>query len=296
MSDEDIKRNASSYKSQVYKILDPEKTEVVFNNDWFSKMSIFDVFELLKHSTASQILARADFKKRIKEKIDIRANEFLYPLLQAYDSVYLKADVELGGTDQKFNLLLGRELQRDFGQEEQVVIMLPLLEGLDAVNKMSKSLGNYIAINEAPDAMFGKVMSITDTLMYRYYELLTDEDMLSVKALHPKEAKEKLAMILISQYHSLQAAESAKEAFRKVFAQKEIPQKIPEYTVRGSMKIIEVLTQSGTVKSKNEARRLIQQAAVTYSNLTVQDANFLIDQSGIIKAGSRRFLRIVVLK
>ena len=186
----------------MYKILDPAKTEVVFNNDWFSKMSIFDVIELLKHSTASQILARADFKKRIKQNIDIRAHEFIYPLLQAYDSVYLRADVELGGTDQKFNLLLGRELQRDFGQPEQVVIMLPLLEGTDGVNKMSKSLGNYIGISEGPSQIFGKVMSISDELMFRYYELLTDEDLAQVKSAHPKEAKERLAYLLVSQYHA----------------------------------------------------------------------------------------------
>lgn len=294
MSDEDIKRNASTYKSQVYKILDPEKTEIVFNNDWFSRMSIFDIFELLKHSTASQILARADFKKRIKQNIDIRANEFIYPLLQAYDSVHLKADLEIGGTDQKFNLLLGRELQRDYGQEEQIIMLLPLLEGTDGVHKMSKSLGNYIGINESPDEMFGKIMSISDSLMYKYYELLTAEDLPEIKRLHPKEAKEKLAVIITSQYHNLSKAQEAKSAFKNVFSHKAIPAVIPEYKINTQRKILDILTESGLVKSGNEARRLIQQGAVTFLDKKIKDENFTVLASGIIKAGSRRFLKVVI--
>ena len=293
MSDEEIKKNSSTYKSQVYKILDPAKTEVVFNNDWFSKMSIFDVFELLKHSTASQILARADFKKRIKQNIDIRTNEFIYPLLQAYDSVYLRADVELGGTDQKFNLLLGRELQRDFGQPEQVVIMLPLLEGTDGVNKMSKSLGNYIGISEGPSQIFGKVMSISDELMFRYYELLTDEDLAQVKSAHPKEAKERLAYLLVSQYHGPSEALKAKDEFSKVFKGKEAPSGIPEYKINQEIKILELLHLGGLVKSKNEARRLIIQGAVSFNEQKITDENFLVSGSGVIKAGSRRFLKVI---
>ena len=293
MSDEEIKKNASTYKSQVYKILDPQKTEVVFNNDWFSQMSIFDVFELLKHSTASQILARADFKKRIKQNIDIRANEFLYPLLQAYDSVHLRADVELGGTDQKFNLLLGRELQRDYGQPEQVVIMLPLLEGTDGVHKMSKSLGNYIGINETPQDIFGKVMSISDELMCRYYELLTDEDLAQVRAAHPKEAKERLASLLVSQYHGPSEALKAKDEFSRVFKSREAPSDIPEYKINQQIKILELLHLSNLVKSRNEARRLIQQGAVSFNEQRISDENFLVSGSGVIKAGSRRFLRVI---
>ncbi|MEK6567750.1 MAG: tyrosine--tRNA ligase [Candidatus Omnitrophota bacterium] len=293
MSDEEIKKNSSTYKSQVYKILDPAKTEVVFNNDWFSKMSIFDVIELLKHSTASQILARADFKKRIKQNIDIRAHEFIYPLLQAYDSVHLRADVELGGTDQKFNLLLGRELQRDFGQPEQVVIMLPLLEGTDGVNKMSKSLGNYIGISEGPSQIFGKVMSISDELMFRYYELLTDEDLARVRAAHPKEAKERLASLLVSQYHGSSESIKAKDEFSRVFKSREAPSDIPEYKINQQIEILELLRLSNLVKSKNEARRLIQQGAVSFNEQRITDENFLVSGSGVIKAGSRRFLKVI---
>lgn len=294
MSDEDIQRNAATYKAQVFKVLEPQKTEVVFNHDWFSRMSVYDISKLMHHGSVSQILAREDFKARIKQGRDVRLNEFMYPLLQAYDSVYLKADVEIGGTDQKFNLLLGRQLQADFGQEPQVIIMLPLLEGLDAVNKMSKSLGNYIAINDAPDDMFGKVMSISDTLMYRYYELLTDEDMLSVKALHPREAKERLAMMLIGRYHGPEQAAKAMQRFLAVFKNKEVPEDIPKFTVSAPKNILDVLTESIMVKSKNEARRLIQQGAVTFLDKKITDENFLISEAGVIKAGSRRFLKIVV--
>jgi len=295
MSSEQIKANASTYETQAYKVLIPEKTKVVFNNEWFSGMSLSDTIDLLKHSTVSQILARADFRKRIKDNVDIRAHEFLYPLLQAYDSVHLNADIEIGGTDQKFNLLLGRELQRDFGQEEQVVITLPLLEGTDGVNKMSKSLGNYISINERPEEIFGKVMSVSDALMYRYYELLTDYDLTAVKAMHPKEAKEKLACALVSRFHGEQKAAEAKSAFEKVFKRKEIPTAVVEYKVSKKAKVIDILLKSGLVKSRNEARRLILQGAVRHIDAKVCDENFIIDQAGILKVGSRRFLKIIII-
>ncbi len=293
MSDEDIKANASTYKSQVYKILDPAKTEVLFNNDWFSGMSVSDFSRLMRHGSVSQILAREDFQQRIKKGKDVRLNEFMYPLLQAYDSVHLKADVELGGTDQRFNLLLGRELQRDYGQPEQVVIMLPLLEGTDGVNKMSKSLGNYIGIDEAPQDIFGKVMSISDELMYKYYELLTDEDLTRVKAAHPKEAKEKLASLLVGQYHGPSEAAKAKEEFSKVFKSREAPSDIPEYKINQEIKILELLRLSNLVNSKNEARRLIQQGAVSFNEHKITDENFLVSGCGVIKAGSRRFLKVI---
>ncbi|OGX24202.1 MAG: tyrosine--tRNA ligase [Omnitrophica WOR_2 bacterium RIFCSPHIGHO2_02_FULL_45_21] len=294
MSDEDIKRNASTYKSQVYKILDPKKTEMVFNNDWFSKMSIYEFTALMRHASVSQIIAREDFQQRLKKQREIRINEFIYPLLQAYDSVHLKADLEIGGTDQKFNLLLGRELQRDYGQEEQVIMLLPLLEGTDGVHKMSKSLGNYIGINESPDEIFGKIMSISDALMYKYYELLTDEDLPEIKRLHPKEAKEKLAVIIISQYHSISKAQEAKSAFEKVFSHKAVPTGIPEYNINTQKKILDILTESGLVKSRNEARRLIQQGGVSFLDKKIKDENFTVLASGIIKAGSRRFLKVVI--
>ena len=294
MSDEDIKRNASTYKSQVYKILDPKKTEMVFNNDWFSKMSIYEFTALMRHASVSQIIAREDFQQRLKKQREIRINEFIYPLLQAYDSVHLKADLEIGGTDQKFNLLLGRELQRDYGKEEQVIMLLPLLDGTDGVHKMSKSLGNYIGINESPDEIFGKIMSISDALMYKYYELLTDEDLPEIKRLHPKEAKEKLAVIIISQYHSISKAQEAKSAFEKVFSHKAVPTGIPEYNINTQKKILDILTESGLVKSRNEARRLIQQGGVSFLDKKIKDENFTVLASGIIKAGSRRFLKVVI--
>ncbi len=293
MSDEDIRENAATYKEQVFRILDPARIEIAFNNDWFSKMSAADFSKLMRHGSVSQILAREDFHQRIKKGKDVRLNEFMYPLLQAYDSAHLKADAELGGTDQKFNLLLGRELQKDYGQEEQVVITLPLLEGLDGVNKMSKSLGNYIGINEPPQAIFGKVMSISDELMSRYYELLTDEDLTAVRSLHPKEAKENLARIIISQYHGNLQAQKAQDEFKKVFKDKEIPADAPEYKISSSIKILDLLAASGLCGSKNEARRLIHQGAVSFNDQKLKDENSLIQAAGIIKAGTRRFLKVI---
>ena len=293
MSDEDIKKNASTYKEQVFKILDPAKTEIAFNNDWFSGMSIYDISKLMGHASVPQILAREDFRLRLKKGRDIRINEFIYPLFQAYDSVHLRADVELGGTDQKFNLLLGRELQRDYGQEEQVVMMLPLLEGTDGVDKMSKSLGNYIGINEPPDEIFGKLMSISDSLMYKYFELLTDEDLLKIKNMHPKEAKERLAAVIIGQYHSQAEAQKAKDSFEKIFKRKEAPSQVSEHKINKPAKILDVLVEGGLVKSRNEGRRLIQQEAVSFLNEKIKDENFLILMTGIIKAGNRRFLKVI---
>lgn len=293
LSEEAIKENASTYKPQIFKILDPQKTEIVFNNDWFSKMSIYDVMNLLGHSTVSQILARADFRKRLKSDCDIRTSEFIYPLLQAYDSVHLKADIEIGGIDQKFNLLLGRELQSDFGQKTQVAIMLPLLEGIDGIKKMSKSLGNYIGINEPPDEIFGKIMSISDSLMHKYYELLTDEDLSEVKKMHPKEAKVKLATLLIAQYYNESEAKKAKESFERVFRKKEAPIEICEYKIDKQTKILDILANSKMAKSKNEARRLIQQGGVMFDNEKVKNEDFLIAKSGILKSGSRRFLKVI---
>src|ERR1041385_1231409 len=196
MSREEIDANAQTYKKQVFKILDPKKTEVVFNSQWLSKLTPYDFLEVAARTTVAQMLARADFKKRFESGREISLLEFIYPLLQGYDSVHLKADVELGGNDQKFNLLMGRQLQEAYGQKPQVVLMTPLLEGTDGVQKMSKSLGNYIGINEAPNDIFGKVMSVSDELMLRYYELLTELDLATIKQLHPKEAKMQLGTLI----------------------------------------------------------------------------------------------------
>src|SRR3989339_1515359 len=282
MSDEEVKKNAATYREQVFKVLDSARTETVFNNDWFSRMSVSDISELLHHGSVSQILAREDFQQRINKGRDVRLNEFMYPLLQAYDSVHLQADIEIGGTDQKFNLLLGRELQKDYGQEAQVVITLPLLEGLDGVNKMSKSLGNYIGINESPAEVFGKILSISDVLMYRYYELLTDEDLTAVRLLHPKEAKENLARIIISQYHGSILAQKAQTEFNKVFKDKEIPSDTPEYKISAPVKILDLLAASGLCGSKNEARRLIRQGAVSFNEEKLKDENYLVQAGGSI--------------
>jgi tyrosyl-tRNA synthetase len=218
----------------------------------------------------------------------------MYPILQGYDSVKLEADVELGGTDQIFNLLVGRDIQKDFGQDEQVVITMPLLEGTDGVQKMSKSYGNYIGINEAPNEMFGKIMSISDILMMKYYELLTDEELNIVKNMHPKEAKARLAEEIVRQYHSQEDARSARLEFERVFSQKELPQGIPEHKTDGTKTIITILLDSGLVKSGNEARRLLKQGAVCFNNSKIEQEDFMPRDAGVLKVGARRFLKIVI--
>ncbi|MBU1906488.1 MAG: tyrosine--tRNA ligase, partial [Candidatus Omnitrophica bacterium] len=249
LSKEQVGEYAKTYKKQVSKILDTDKIEVVFNSDWFDKMSVLDILKLTTHTTVAQMLARADFKKRISRGEDISLLEFIYPLLQGYDSVKLEADVELGGTDQIFNLLVGRDIQRDFAQVQQVVITMPLLEGIDGVQKMSKSFGNYISINEPADQIFGKVMSISDELMMKFFELLTDEDMEAVKGMHPKEAKMKLAQNLVEQFHSKQEALNARSEFERVFSNKEAPKEMREYKSDGAQSILIILVKSGLVKS-----------------------------------------------
>lgn len=294
LSREEALDNAATYKKQVSKILDVDKIKVVFNSEWFEKMSVLEILKLTTHATISQLLARADFKKRLARNEDISLLEFMYPLLQGYDSVKLEADIELGGTDQIFNLLVGRDIQKDFGQPQQVVITMPLLEGTDGVQKMSKSYGNYIGINEPPNEMFGKLMSISDELMLKYYELLTDEDLNTIKKLHPKEAKLKLAQNIVGQYHSRETALDSRREFERVFSQKELPKDITEYKTDGREAILAILLKSGLAKSGNEARRLIKQGAVLFENQKIEDENFILKQSGTIKLGPKRFLRIIV--
>ena len=218
----------------------------------------------------------------------------MYPLFQGYDSVVLEADIELGGTDQIFNLLVGRDIQKDFKQAPQVVITMPLLEGTDGVQKMSKTYGNYVGINEAPLEMFGKIMSISDDLMLKYYTLLTDVDLEQVKALHPKEAKLALAQDIVSQYHSPQAGQNARAEFERIFSQKEKPSDILQYQPKKNEAVVAILSKSGLVKSGNEARRLIKQGAIFFDDAKVEDDNFIPTKSGILKVGTRRFLKIVV--
>jgi tyrosyl-tRNA synthetase len=292
MTREEIDLNAQTYKKQVFKILDPQKTEVVFNSHWLSKMTPYDFLELAARTTVAQMLARADFKKRFESGREISLLEFIYPLLQGYDSVQMKADIELGGSDQKFNLLMGRELQESYGQEPQIVIMTPLLEGTDGIQKMSKSLGNYIGINEKSDEIFGKVMSITDDLMFRYYELLTDADLNAVKKLHPKEAKLQLAEKIVGQFYAEDDARKSREQFELTFSQHQIPDDISEFKLRGDEEVITILVEAKLTPSKNEARRLIQQKAVTLDGEILAGEHDKVHK-GVLKVGKRRFLRLV---
>ena len=292
LTKDEVKENAKTYKKQVAKIMDLKKLEIVFNSEWFEKMNVADFLGLTMHVTVSQMLQREDFKKRLDNRQDVSMLEFMYPILQGYDSVMLKSDIELGGTDQIFNLLVGRDLQKDFGQDPQVVITMPLLEGTDGVNKMSKSLGNYIAINDKPADMFGKIMSISDDLMIKYYTLLTDDDLEAVKKLHPKEAKVNLAKEIIRQYHGLGVAEMAAQEFNRVFSNKEAPDNMPEFKISGSKNIVDLIAESGICKSKNEVRRMLKQNAVEFEGKKVTDESFSVSVTGILKIGSRRFLKI----
>ncbi|GHT62260.1 tyrosine--tRNA ligase [Endomicrobiia bacterium] len=274
MTDVQIKINIKTYTSQVFKILDREKTEIAYNSKWLGDLGINGLLNLAAKSTVAQMLVRDDFEKRYKQDRSISIVEFLYPLLQAYDSVALNADVELGGNDQKFNLLLGRQIQRNYGiREPQVVITMPLLEGIDGVKKMSKSYNNYIALNDSPKDIFGKVMSISDTSMYRYYELLTQADLNVVRNMHPKEAKVALACEIVERYHGKEESLRVKEEFNKIFASKGIPDDVEEYAmpIDAQIKVSEVIVRSGMASSGNEARRLIAQGGVKINSKKVEE-------------------------
>ncbi|MFH1360288.1 MAG: tyrosine--tRNA ligase [Candidatus Omnitrophota bacterium] len=294
MTTQQIAQNAKSYKKQVFKILDKRKTKVVFNSAWLSQLTAQDILALAARATVAQMLARADFKKRYEQKKEISILEFIYPLLQGYDSVYLKADVELGGSDQKFNLLMGRQLQESFGQDPQVVLMTPLLEGTDGIQKMSKSLGNYIGIEENPKDIFGKTMSIDDSLMAKYYELLTDVNLNGVKAMHPKEAKLQLGQILVERFYGSQEAAYQRSEFDKTFGQKQTPEDMAEFTWTGpkAPSLMDAMIQAKLVGSKNEARRLIKQGAVSHNNKKISSENWELKE-GVLKVGKRRFLKLM---
>ncbi|MFN3967183.1 MAG: tyrosine--tRNA ligase [Endomicrobiia bacterium] len=301
MSEKEILENAKTYQEQVFKILDKEKTEVVYNSHWLYPLGLQGMLELAKNVTVAQMLHRADFKERFKKDIDITILEFLYPLIQGYDSVAIKADIELGGTDQKFNLLMGREIQRAYGQEPQVVMMMPLLIGTDGVKKMSKSYGNYIALNDKPKDMFGKIMSLPDSLMLDYFELLTDFDITEIKEFikkDPKGAKSKLAYTITAQYHGEEQAKKAQEEFDRVFSKKEIPEEIPIFKTKQKEWLpVELLFKAGIVSTKNEARRLLAQGGVEINNQKIkEDEKIIIDKELIIKAGKRKFCKIILEK
>ena len=304
LTQEEIRVNAETYKHQVFKILNPTTTVVDFNSRWMSNLGADGFIKLAARYTVARIIEREDFSNRLKNQLPISMHELLYPLVQGYDSVALKADVELGGTDQKFNLLVGRDLQREYGQESQIVLTMPLLEGLDGVQKMSKSLGNYVGINDAPNEQFGKIMSISDDLMWRYWELATDVSMKDIEAMksrHPKEVKEDLAATVITQYHGAEAARGAREHFRSVFGQKELPTDIEtkELSVSAApIRLTKLLASLGLAPSVTEAQRLIESGAVHLNDqrITNVKAEFDLSTTGehTFKVGKRRFLRVVI--
>jgi tyrosyl-tRNA synthetase len=278
--------NARTYERQVFKILDRDRTTVEFNSRWMSSMRAEELIQLSAHYSVARMLEREDFHKRYHEQKSITIHEFLYPLIQGYDSVALKADVELGGTDQKFNLLVGRDLQRAYGQEAQVVITMPLLEGTDGVRKMSKSLGNYIALEDPPGEMFGKIMSISDQLMVRYYEVLTNEDLSRIEVSHPMEAKQALGEQIVARYHGAEAARAAREEFQHRFSQREFPAK-PDAHVHltaddvsdpaaPAMPLLDLVMRTGLIPSKSEARRLIVQGGIEVDDQRQSDPNAML--------------------
>ncbi len=303
LSREEILVNAETYKAQIFKLLDPEKTEIRFNSEWMDKFAAADFVKLCSRVTVKQILERDDFEKRLQEERPISLHELLYPLTQGFDSVALEADIELGGTDQKFNLMVGRNLQREYAQEPQVILTTPLLEGLDGVNKMSKSLNNYIGIDESPNEMFGKVMSISDDLMWKYYELLTDLAPTKIEAMktsgeNPRNLKVNLAKLIIKDFHSLDAAEKAEADFVARFVKKEIPDEIEETQVSaGHYNLAELLVQTALAPSKKEAKRLIEQGGVKLNGEKVSDTNAEIELEDeiLLQVGKRKFLRVKIL-
>ncbi len=307
LSREEIHANARTYTDQVFLILDRERTEVAFNSKWLSALGADGMIRLAAKYTVARMLERDDFAKRYKSEQPIAIHEFLYPLAQGYDSVALKADVEVGGTDQKFNLLVGRELQRHFGQEPQCILTLPLLEGLDGVNKMSKSLDNYVGITEAPASMFGKLMSISDTLMWRYYELLSFRPESDIAALkrecddgrNPRDAKVMLAQEIVTRFHSQQAAGAALAEFEARFREGALPEDMPEVTLHANgagMPIAQLARQAGIVASTSDALRLIQQRGLKVDGDVVADRALVVPSGTtvVVQAGKRRFARVTV--
>jgi len=328
MTREEINKNAETYKKQIFKILDPKKTIIDFNSRWLEKLTSFDMISLTSKYTVARILERDDFSNRLKNNKPISVHEIFYPLMQAYDSVALKADVELGGTDQKFNLLVGREIQREFKQEPQVIMTTPLLEGLDGVEKMSKSLDNYVGITEPPSEIYGKIMSISDPLMYRYYELLTDESLSQIEIwkrevkeekVNPKDLKSRLALSVASDFWGKEKAKGAADEFERVFKEKKLPTDIEDIEIKVTEKaelkskvkdkveagltaipLMDLLVERNIFPSRKEAKRIIRQGGVYIDDQRIEDIAFKIDLSKksdfIVKIGKRKFYRIVKQK
>ncbi|RXI44245.1 tyrosine--tRNA ligase [Malaciobacter mytili] len=305
LSSEQVLKNAETYKEQVFKILDPEKTKVMFNSEWLSQLGTGGLIALASNLTVARMLERDDFSKRYASNTPIAVSEFIYPLLQGYDSVAMNTDIEMGGTDQKFNLLMGRTLQKAYNcKKQQAVLMMPLLEGLDGVQKMSKSLGNYIGVTDEPNDMFGKTLSISDELMWRYYELLSSKSLQEIQelktgvengTLHPKKVKEELAMEIVDRYHGLGMGIKAKEEFEKVFAKKDIPSEMPEFEMENGIWLCQALVDAKLVASTSQARRDIVAGAVKINQEKVTDDKLNL-KSGefILQKGKKNFARIII--
>ena len=303
LSGEDVLRNAETYKQQIYKILDPQKTRIVFNSEWLGKLGTEGMIRLASNYTVARMLERDDFKKRFSNNQPIAIHEFIYPLLQGHDSVALEADVELGGTDQKFNLLVGRELQKSAGQKPQVAITLPLLVGLDGEKKMSKSLGNYIGVTEAPGEMFGKIMSISDDLMWDWYNLLSFRPLAEIAQLkedvangkNPRDVKILLAKEIIARFHDDAAADAAEQEFINRFQKGAMPDEMPEFTFEGEIGLANLLKEAGLVASTSEANRMVQPGGVKIDGEKVEDAKLVITAStAVYQVGKRKFAKVTV--
>jgi len=313
LSPEKIEENAKTYMNQAFKILDESKTKVIRNSEWFENLKFSEVLNITSRFTIARMLERDDFKKRFSSNQPITIMEFLYPLMQAYDSVAIKADIELGGTDQKFNLLMGRELQKEYGQKPQIAITMPILVGLDGVKKMSKSLGNYVGVNENPNEIFGKIMSIPDNIMIDYFTLLTKltkeeiekiKDDIENERLNPSIAKRKLASLIIENLYDINSAKNAEDNFNKIFKDKSIPDEINEFILfkkdypSNKIKIINLLSESKLCSSNSEARRVIEQSGIKINNKKINDINLELSldeiNSAIIQRGKRNFIKIII--
>ncbi len=297
---EQVLANAETYKEQVFKILDPEKTKICFNSAWLEPLTMKETLSLIAKFTVARIIERDDFQKRYKSGEPIGMHEFMYPIMQGFDSVNMNADIELGGTDQKFNLLVGRDLLRQYGKEAQVAITMPIIEGLDGVQKMSKSLGNYVGISESPKDMFGKLMSISDELMFRYYTLLSDMSLKDIEKMkqdietgdfHPMTAKKNLAKEIVSRYHGTKAGVEAEEEFVRVFSNKNVPTDIQEYKIQGCF--LDIILALNFASSKSEARRLAEQGGIHFENEKVYDLTTAPEHEGILKVGKRKFAKLI---
>ncbi|HIP12864.1 MAG TPA: tyrosine--tRNA ligase [Arcobacter sp.] len=305
LTQEDIEKNIQSYTTQAFKILDESKTQIVYNKDWLDALGASGMLTLASNLTVARMLERDDFSKRYSSNAPIAVSEFMYPLLQGYDSVHLQSDVEIGGTDQKFNLLMGRQLQKAYGiKKQQAVLMMPILEGLDGVNKMSKSLGNYIGVTDEANDMFGKILSISDELMWRYYELLSEKSLESInqlkmgvqdKSLHPKAIKDMLAMEIVDRFHGLGEGGKAKEEFSKIFSKKDIPTEMKEFDLSVGAGILQSLVDTNLVASTSQARRDLKAGAVKIDQVKISDEKMVLEKGiFVLQKGKKNFVRINV--